>query len=81
MHEVMNLPIKKGGLGIPALLDIEQPALMSSYYRIIQDTTLVELLQCAGIMHIRNVMDGWQDRIEQIGDSANHSSRTFEFLL
>jgi hypothetical protein len=31
----MNLPIKKGGLGIPALLDIENPALMSSYYKII----------------------------------------------
>jgi hypothetical protein len=32
---ISNLPIKKGGLGIPALLDIEQPALMSSYHKII----------------------------------------------
>ncbi|KAA6381278.1 MAG: hypothetical protein EZS28_023195, partial [Streblomastix strix] len=77
---LINQPIKKGGLGIPALLDIQEPAIMATYYNLFKDPTIYQLLSFAGLLALQGPAPGWQDQAELMGDKKAQTGRIVEFL-
>ncbi|KAA6364605.1 MAG: hypothetical protein EZS28_039868 [Streblomastix strix] len=80
VRQMLSIPIKLGGTGIISLEDIQHPALLATYYELIQEPQISQLLQQADLIGNLDINPNYQQKLSLMLHPTQHTGRLYEFF-
>ncbi|KAA6369834.1 MAG: hypothetical protein EZS28_034639, partial [Streblomastix strix] len=80
VKSILNMPIKLGGEGIPAVRDIKVPALVATQYELAQEPIIQEILKQAHLLNNGELTDNQGETTHLMGKKCEQTGRILEVM-